>query len=335
VGSSSAEYDLWCDVLQGLSEEQAAGVLQMWKQGRAQGVTRPPVDHAAPDAGTETSPLPGAATLAPVPTPLQVAGPRPIRLAVPEHESPAAVEAAAAIRAIHAHNLANQQTWGFKRWIPEYQELLIPGETGAWQSGLLAPGAGFTGIRLDMSAGRLIGTGQPLDAAILGDGFFVLKLDNQPVLSRCGSFRLSPERRLALELGTDRWAIVQPEWTVSGEGELTLTEDGRLLQAASSDMAPVEIGRLQLATVPRTASLTPLGGGLFAANARSGEPVQFDLAESEAPGLAVGSLEASNVDADVELERLRWLQECLRLGTQLSARPAGPRAAQVSSESGE
>ena len=98
---------------------------------------------------------------------------------------------------IAGNNLANVNTTAFKASRITFSELLSEtikkasqptagvGGTNPQQMG---SGVGISGISPNMTQGNIISTGNPLDMAIEGEGYFVLSDGQQNIYSRSGSF---------------------------------------------------------------------------------------------------------------------------------------------------
>lgn len=127
-----------------------------------------------------------------------------------------------------ANNLANAETDGFKG-TRVFARLV--------QGALLAPEAAT-----DFRQGTLTPTGQPLDLAIEGDGFFVLQTPAGERLSRGGSLRLDEAGRLVDASGRallgERGPIVVPPGTVEVDEQGVVRVDG------------TEVGRLRVERLP-------------------------------------------------------------------------------------
>ncbi|MHC4616171.1 MAG: flagellar hook protein FlgE [Planctomycetota bacterium] len=113
---------------------------------------------------------------------------------------------AAAVTGLQAHqkmldvagnNLANINTTGFKASKITFSELLsetirkasAPSTTiGGVNPQQMGSGVGVAGICRDMAQGNIVNTGQPLDLAMEGEGYFVLNDGQQNVFTRCGAF---------------------------------------------------------------------------------------------------------------------------------------------------
>lgn len=188
-----------------------------------------------------------------------------------------------------ARNLANVSTSGYKRETAATTSfgdvLRIAAEGGATQAVTL-PRVSPT---LDTRGGSLRITGEPLDLAIEGDGFFEIRGPQGNAYTRQGRFQVDPRGRLVTEAG-DALLGRGAEITVSGprpvvERDGTVVDNGRI------------VGRIKLVRVEQTGALERLGSGLHRA----------------APGAAVseasatvrqGYLENSNVSAMTEMVRL-------------------------------
>lgn len=106
---------------------------------------------------------------------------------------------------VAGNNLANVNTAGYKTSSVTFAELLsqtIKGASGpSGNLGGVNPqqagsGVEVSGIRRDMSQGNVVATGQDLDVAIDGSGYFVLSNGRQDVYTRAGSFAIDSDNTL-------------------------------------------------------------------------------------------------------------------------------------------
>lgn len=228
---------------------------------------------------------------------------------------------------ITANNLANLTTPGFKRDFPVFRgfpEMLVARITdivsdrmsagvprpmrGGYRErvpvGSLGIGVDFEGIATDSSQGPLIETGNPLDLALDGGGFFVVETPNGERYTRNGSFTLDDQGYLITHEGFrvigDDGPVAIP---VAGRprADLEITETGEVLLAGQ------RVGRLRIAQFQNPAGLTKEGNGLFSASAGAsmipGSPGGFSMVVRQ------GFLEMSNVNSITELVSMI---ECLR-----------------------
>lgn len=187
-----------------------------------------------------------------------------------------------------SNDLANASTTGYKSVRIGFRDLLYSAQ-GDGAGPTVAAGAGSAASIFGRSQeqGAIQTTGQPLDLAIEGSGWFqVTRADGSTALTRDGSLRLDALGRLTTQDGD----ILQPPITVpSGTtpDQLSIGADGTVRIGAGR-----ALGRIQLVDVPAPDGLQPLGSNLFAANAASGQPTPVGSGTT----LRQGALEASNVD---------------------------------------
>ena len=187
-----------------------------------------------------------------------------------------------------ANDLANTSTTGYKHVRVGFRDLLYSAQGGgAGPTVLAGAGAAAGFIGRSQEQGALQTTGQPLDVAIQGPGFFqVRRPDGSIALTRDGSLRLDATGRLTTKDGD----LIQPQITVprgTTEDQVSIGADGTVRVGTGR-----ALGRIELVTVPSPDGLQPLGGNLFAAGAQSGQPT----AAGNDTSLRQGVLEGSNVD---------------------------------------
>jgi flagellar basal-body rod protein FlgG len=182
-----------------------------------------------------------------------------------------------------SNNVANLATAGFKRQVG-FSDLLAA-----------APGdaAGTTvSFRPDLSQGKLSSSGNPLDLAISGAGFFQLSKGGEILYSRQGHFSLAQDGTVVTPLG---YALQQ-----AGGGDLVLESAAAVKILADGTVLDGErpIGRVGMYSVAADAPVEAVGGSMF----RLGE----DQVE-EASGATVrqGMIEASNVAVGDEIGSYR------------------------------
>lgn len=207
-----------------------------------------------------------------------------------------------------ANNLANVNTSGFKKSRADFEDLLY--------QNLKSPGADTssggqipTGIQIGMgtrllsvqkifSQGDISQTGNPLDLAITGNGFFKVISNGEEVYTRAGSFQLDPEGYFVTSQG-DR---LQPEVSIPSNSVTFTIDGGGNLQALEADGSTVTASvQLTIHNFVNPAGLKSLGGNYFSPTAGSGDPVEGNPGIDGLGTLAQGSLEISNVDVVEEM----------------------------------
>jgi flagellar basal-body rod protein FlgF len=134
-------------------------------------------------------------------------------------------------------------------------------------------------------------TQRPLDFAIEGEGFFELKRpDGSLTYTRSGAFHISPDRKI---VSSDGYELLNkdgaPIQLVPGAGELTVVEDGLLVQGTT------QLGRIGLKNFSQASELQPVAAGMFDAK-EGAKPV-----EVENFLIVQGHLEGSNVSPMQEM----------------------------------
>lgn len=223
-----------------------------------------------------------------------------------------------------SNNLANVNTTGFKQQRAEFQDLMYQtfrasGATAgastsapaAMQVGL---GSAFTASASNFEAGALQATGNPLDIAINGEGFFqVLRPDGQVAYTRDGSFKRDANGLMVTNDGYP----VQPEITIpSGAIAISISDTGFVSAITPGNQDPQELGQIKLATFPNPAGLTRAGQNLFLKGGASGEATIGNPGENSVGNLRSGFLEGSNVSVVDEMVRMITAQRAYEINSK-------------------
>ena len=186
-----------------------------------------------------------------------------------------------------ATNLANLETAGFKAENMIFTELLEQTAEGEVLS--LVHDVSF--VR-DLSEGPMVGTQNPLDLAIHGQGYFVVDTPDGERYTRHGVFQLDDGGQIVTTeghpvLNNGGAPIVVPLDTST----ITITRDGTISADAQ------EIGRIKLVSFENPQALSKIGSGLYEA---IGQTPTTDP-DSE---VLQGMVENSNVKGVVEMTRM-------------------------------
>lgn len=117
-----------------------------------------------------------------------------------------------------AHNLANLSTTGYRGEQATFHSLLAGG--AVVPANPLNAAVNDYGVlgdsRLDLDAGSMVPTGNPLDLAVAGSGFFVVQSPHGLVYTRNGSFHVTPAGQIVTAQGDavmgQQGPIVLPQW---------------------------------------------------------------------------------------------------------------------------
>ena len=225
-----------------------------------------------------------------------------------------------------ANNMANINTTGFKRARAEFSDLLYQAERlqGVPSQGRdntvpegaqIGLGVRTAAIRSQHEQGTLAATGNNLDLALTGRGWFQINGANGDTLyTRAGAFNTNANGQLVTldGLSVIPAIIVPPNVsavTVSASGLVSVTQDGQT--------APQQIGQLTLANFANEAGLEPLGGNLYRQTSASGTPVTGVPGDPGYATLRQGYLEGSNVDPVKEITELITAQRSYEMNSKV------------------
>jgi flagellar basal-body rod protein FlgG len=223
-----------------------------------------------------------------------------------------------------ANNLANTGTNGFKRGGVVFEDLMYQnlrqaGAATSDQSTLptgLQVGLGVraAGTTRNFAQGALQQTGNNLDMAIQGQGFFQVQLpDGSTGYSRDGAFQVDANGQLVTSAGYP----VQPGITIPANAQnVTVARDGTVNASVPGQVAPQGLGQLQLVSFVNPAGLDPRGGNLFGETAASGTPNAGAPGANGLGALQQGFVEGSNVNVIEELVSMIATQRAYELNSK-------------------
>ena len=221
-----------------------------------------------------------------------------------------------------ANNLANVNTPGFKRSKIEFQDLLYQKPTRA--SGTDSGGGNLvpTGIEVGngsrvastskvFTQGQLTSTGEKLDLAIQGDGFYeIQRPDGTTAYTRDGSFKLNAQGQVVT---IDGLPVLGGFQTIPSAATVSVSETGQVTVQSSSG---TQSFRVTLARFANPAGLRSLGGNLYEETAASGTPEVGNPGEQGFGGTIQGYTEASNVNIVEEMVNLITAQRAYEINSK-------------------
>lgn len=170
-----------------------------------------------------------------------------------------------------SHNIANMNTTAYTRRRAEFQDLLYQNlrRVGSESSdaGTIVPAGVQVGLGVKTAAvyriteqGNLTLTENTFDLAINGNGYFQVQLPNGEIAySRAGSFQLSANG----ELVTADGFIVEPAITIPTDAvDVSINPNGQVLVKQDGQVAPANVGQLDLAIFSNEAGLLAVGDNL-------------------------------------------------------------------------
>jgi flagellar basal-body rod protein FlgF len=180
-----------------------------------------------------------------------------------------------------ANNIANAATAGFKAEHLYYAMTGRPAQESARMD------LGPTSTRMDFAQGTLETTGNNLDMAIEGDGFFVIQKKSGTAYTRTGSFLLNKNNELITSAGD----------YVQGENGRIVIEGGpfQIDSEGTIQVNGASVGKLKIVTFTKPGELTRAQSGQYVDAGKAG------LKKANNYRVSNGHLEMSNVSATKEM----------------------------------
>jgi flagellar basal-body rod protein FlgG len=204
-----------------------------------------------------------------------------------------------------ANNLANSSTAGFRSRRIQfqdmiYQNMVTPGAAATQQTTVAAGLQIGLGTRPGVSEvvqtqGEFSATGNNLDLAIQGSGFFQIKLpDGQMGYTRSGSFQMDAQGNVVTADGNP----LEPALTIPSTAQsVTIGSDGTVSVTLPGQTASQQIGSIQLAMFANPGGLNSVGSNILMPTTASGDAIVGTPGGSEGLGtLQQGMVEQSNVN---------------------------------------
>jgi flagellar basal-body rod protein FlgF len=184
-----------------------------------------------------------------------------------------------------ANNLANASTTGFRASHNVFSSLLQA--TGDSPLSVLNQDANdygvLSGTQLDTTQGALVRTGNELDLAMEGPGYFVVQTTTGPVYTRGGNFRVSPAGVLTTAAGDPVLGDSNRPITIIG-GPISISPDGTISTNGAIS------GRMKMVEFPPTVDVQTAGGSYYTV------PAGTVAAVATKTQMRQGMLESSNVN---------------------------------------
>jgi len=225
-----------------------------------------------------------------------------------------------------SNNIANMRTTGYKKQRAAFQDLIYDHvrRVGAQASdqGTILPvgvdiggGVKTVGTPRSMTQGTLSQTGNDLDLAMSGEGFFkILMPDGTYQYTRDGTFQMDNQGRVVTAQGNP----VQPTITIPNNASgISVSEQGQVSVTLPGSSTSSIIGQIGVTRFINKAGLQPVGSNQFTETPSSGPP-QDGTANAEGYGkITQGSLEQANVDVVSEMSDLIAAQRAYEMNAKV------------------
>ena len=200
-----------------------------------------------------------------------------------------------------------------------YQNIRQPGAQSSQNTQIpsgLQIGTGVRPVAAERihTQGNLAQTGNKLDVAIQGSGFFpVLMPDGTTGYTRDGSFQTDAQGQIVTSSGF----VVQPAITIpSNASSVTIGQDGVVSVTQPGTVAPIQIGTMQLAGFINPSGLQSNGQKLYLEKASSGAPTVAAPSVNGLGTLGQGFVETSNVNVVEELVNMIQTQRAYEINSK-------------------
>jgi flagellar basal-body rod protein FlgG len=225
---------------------------------------------------------------------------------------------------VTSNNLANVSTTGYKKQRAVFEDLLYQNvkQVGAATSQQTLSPSGMmigTGVSIvategEYTQGSLNNTGNSLDLAINGRGFFQIQMpDGSIAYTRDGTFQLSAQGQIVTASGY----TLLPGITIPPAAQsISVGSDGTVSVQVSGQTAPTTVGTLQLADFINPAGLQRNGANLAVQSAASGTPTTSTPGLNGIGTLMQGTLEGSNVNVVEELVNMIETQRAYEMNSK-------------------
>ncbi len=223
-----------------------------------------------------------------------------------------------------SNNISNVSTTGFKKAKLEFQDVLyevmrMAGATSA--AGYEVPvelqiGYGTRAVATQRiySQGNLVQTGNALDMAIQGDGFFLVELpDGTTAFTRDGAFKINSVGDVVTSDGYPLAAAI----TITAEAEeISIGVDGTISVRNAGETEVTELGQITLAKFLNPAGLEAMGRNLYRQTTASGDYIEGVPGEDGLGIIRSTYLEMSNVETVEEMVNLIVAQRAYEVNSK-------------------
>ena len=225
---------------------------------------------------------------------------------------------------VTSNNLANVSTNGYKRARAVFEDLLYqtlrqPGASSSAQTQIpsgLQVGTGVRPVATErvFTQGNLTQTGNTLDVAIQGDGFFQIQLpDGTLAYTRDGAFQKDSQGQVVSANGYPLSpAITIPSNSIS----ISIGTDGVVTVLQTGSPTPVQVGQIQLASFINSGGLQSMGQNLYLETASSGTATPNTPGTNGVGLLNQGYVETSNVNVVEELVNMITTQRAYEINSR-------------------
>ena len=193
---------------------------------------------------------------------------------------------------IVANNVANSNTTGFKKQSVQFETLV----SRPTLSDIYAFGVDKGTFR-DIAQGPMLTTGNPLDIAIQGKGYFPIQTKSGIRYTRSGSFTMDGESQIVTASGDKLLGDGDQPITVPEDADdLNITADGVITVKSGTGTDVLQIGKLKLVKFAREQDMQIVGNNLYTTTQQPEAVIESVMVQ--------GMVENSNVQAVSEITNM-------------------------------
>jgi len=225
-----------------------------------------------------------------------------------------------------SNNIANMNTTAYKRQRAEFQDLLYQNErrvgSQAADNNAIVPAGVELGLGVKTAAvyriteqGNLTTTGNQLDLAVQGKGYFQVTLpDNTIAYTRAGSFQLDQNGNIVT---ADGLKVTGANAIPSNATSITINQSGQVFVSQQGQTQLAAAGQFQLVSFINDTGLQPIGNNMFVQTQASGNPVLGTAGNQGFGTILQGFLESSNVNTVQEITNLISAQRAYEMNSKV------------------
>lgn len=225
-----------------------------------------------------------------------------------------------------SNNIANMNTTAYKRQRAEFQDLLYQNErrvgSQSADNNAIVPAGVQIGLGVKTAAvyriteqGNLTTTGNQLDLAVQGKGYFQVTLpDNTIAYTRAGSFQLDQNGNIVT---ADGLKVTGPNAIPTNATSITINQSGQIFVSQQGQTQLAQAGQFQLVSFINDTGLQPIGNNMFIQTQASGNPVIGTAGNQSFGTILQGFLESSNVNTVQEITDLISAQRAYEMNSKV------------------
>lgn len=219
-----------------------------------------------------------------------------------------------------SNNVANMQTVGYKRSQVNFQDMVrevsIRDGSGA-NATMQLSGAGIQAAPATQvfTPGTMKDSGNPLDLAIQGDGFFEVAMANgELAYTRAGRFIRDMDGQMVLNSGQ----VLTSDIRIPPDaGKLVIKPDGMVQATVVETGEVINLGQIQVAGFASATNLQKMSDGLYRPTELSGAAIYSEPGQDGQGVLLQGYVEMSNVNLIDEMSGLVLAQRAYQMNARL------------------